>query len=367
MNKLKRFLKILLLTVGILLVSKGFSKAASASITADSTAKVGTPITISVSGTGVQWNLALSVNGTQIAKSQELENYESNKTISFSGTYTPSSTDPLTVTLTGSVTEFNDGSTITSFETKTINIETTQTEQTQETSTKVETTEQPKSEPPKQEKPDFTDANSTMYASKGINLRASWSTESDKIYIEKGTELNVTATSTKVVNGYIWYKVSYNGQTKYVASNLLVDTKPEEEEKSDNANLSSLKVENCELIPTFAPNVTSYTVQVSKETQKIEINAEAEDENATVSIKGNENLTEEGEHTATVSVSAEDGTVKIYEIKVEKLAKEIQKLGLKSLNIEGTNISTKFKPDTYNYEIDIEPRYYRIKNRSIIK
>ena len=228
------------------------------------------------------------------------------------------------------------------------------------------TPETPK-ETPKQEEPDFTSTNKTMYASNGINLRASWSTDSAKTYIEKGTELNVTATSTKRVNNYVWYRVSYNGQTKYVASNLLTDTKPEEEEKSNNANLKSLKVEGQELIPAFTPSVAAYTVQVPKETTKIEIKAEPEDEKATVSIKGNDALADEGTTTVTVSVSAEDGTAKIYEIKVEKLAQEIQKLGLKSLKIEGTNISTKFKPDTYNYEIDIEPRCYRIENRSSFK
>jgi len=199
--------------------------------------------------------------------------------------------------------------------------------------------------------PTFKSANKTMYATGDINLRSSWSTNSSATKITKGTELNVTGTSTEKVNGYVWYRVSYNGATRYVASNLLTSTKPEEEKKSDNAYLKSLTIENQELIPAFNKETTSYTMQVSNDITELDIKAEAEDEKATVEIQGNKDL-KDGENTVTISVNAEDNTIKIYEIKVTKSEKT--ELGLKTLTIEGTDIVDNFKPEVYEYKIDIE-------------
>lgn len=197
--------------------------------------------------------------------------------------------------------------------------------------------------------PTFTDTNKTMYSTGNINLRASWSTSSSATSIEKGTELTVTGTSKEKVNGYVWYRVSYNGQTKYVASSLLTSTKPEEETKSDNANLKSLVVENFDIIPNFSSDVTEYTLDVTSEVNELTIKAEPEDSKATVTIKGEKEL-KEGENTVVISVNAEDGTTKLYEIKVTK--KEETVFGLTSLKIKDANIE--FKPDIYNYSINIQ-------------
>ncbi len=207
----------------------------------------------------------------------------------------------------------------------------------------------PTPEPEKPTEPTFTDTNKTMYSTGNINLRASWSTSSSATSIEKGTELNVTGTSKEKVNGYVWYRVSYNGQTKYVASSLLTSTKPEEKTKSNNANLKSLVVENYNIIPEFSSDVTNYTLDITKDVNELEIKAEPEDSKATVTIKGEKEL-KDGENTVIISVDAEDGTTKLYEIKVTK--KEGTVFGLTSLKIKDTNIE--FKPDIYNYTINIK-------------
>ena len=62
----------------------------------------------------------------------------------------------------------------------------------------------PTPEPEKPTEPTFTDTNKTMYSTGNINLRTSWSTSSSATSIEKGTELNVTGTSTEKINGYVW-------------------------------------------------------------------------------------------------------------------------------------------------------------------
>lgn len=216
-------------------------------------------------------------------------------------------------------------------------------------------------EKPVVKEPKFTDVNKTMYATGDINLRASWSTSSAATKIEEGTELKVTGTSTEKVNGYIWYRVSYNGATKYVASSLLTDKKvekveetqeePQEEKKSDNANLKSLTIEGQELVPAFNKETTEYTMQVTSDITELNIKAEAEDEKASVEIQGNKDL-KVGENIVTITVNAEDNTIKIYEIKVTK-SEEIV-LGLKSLVIKDTDIYKSFKTDIYEYEIDIK-------------
>lgn len=214
-----------------------------------------------------------------------------------------------------------------------------------------EPTPDPKPQQPTVTEPKFTSVNKTMYSTGEINLRASWSTSSSATKIPKGTELKVTGTSTEKVNGYVWYRVNYNGSTKYVASNLLTSTKPEEEKKSNNAYLKSLIIENQELLPTFNKETTEYTMQVKSDVTELNIKAEAEDEKASVSIQGNKDI-KEGENTVTISVNAEDNTIKIYEIKVTKLKETA--LGLKTLTIKDTDISEKFKTDNYEYEIDIK-------------
>ena len=92
-------------------------------------------------------------------------------------------------------------------------------------------------------------------------------------------------------------------------------------------------------------------MNIKTDVDELKIKAETEHEKATVDIKGNKEL-KDGDNTVTISVSAEDGTVKIYEIKVTK-ADEIP-LGLKTLKIEGTDIHKTFKTDVFEYEIEVE-------------
>lgn len=195
--------------------------------------------------------------------------------------------------------------------------------------------------------PTFTQVNEKVYATESINVRESFSTSSKIVgNLQKGEEITRIG---KGSNG--WSKVTYKGTTAYISTSLLTTIKPEEEKKSDNAYLKSLTIEGQELTPTFNKETTSYTMQVTSNIVELNIKAEAEDEKATTSIQGNKDL-KDGENIVTISVNAEDGTTKIYEIKVTKSGKIA--LGLKSLIIEGTDIESDFRPELYEYEIDIE-------------
>lgn len=198
--------------------------------------------------------------------------------------------------------------------------------------------------------PKFTSANKTVYATGDINLRSSWSTSSSATKVSKGTELKLTGTSTQKVNGYVWYRVTYNGQTKYVSRDLITEAKPEEkEEKSNNTNLQTLAIEGVELTPTFSANVTEYSAKlVNYKEQSLKINAEAEDSKSTVKVEGNEEI-KIGENVISITVTAEDGTTKVYKVTVTNEEKE--GLGLSSLVIKDVELKN-FSPSKFNYEIE---------------
>lgn len=89
-------------------------------------------------------------------------------------------------------------------------------------------------EEPKEDEKDkevvFKDTKENLYAKQSCNLRASWSTDSEKVgYLLKGQEVERTGYAE---NG--WSRILYEGKTVYVASRLLVVEKPEEEEPKEN-------------------------------------------------------------------------------------------------------------------------------------
>lgn len=198
--------------------------------------------------------------------------------------------------------------------------------------------------------PKFTDVSKTVYTNTdNVNLRASWSTSSAATTVPKGTELRLTGTSTEKVNGYVWYRVTYNGQIKYVSKELITETKPEE--KSNNANLKTLAIEGVELTPAFSTDVTEYSVKlVDFNGTDINVTAEAEDEKSVVKLVGNTDL-KVGENIITVTVTAEDGTTKIYTITAVK--EETTAFGLSSLTIKDVELKG-FLTEKYDYKVSFE-------------
>lgn len=166
------------------------------------------------------------------------------------------------------------------------------------------------------------------------------------------------------MNGYVWYRVSYNGQTKYVASGLLTSTKPEEkkddEEETKEANstnkaLKDLVIENYALTPEFNAETTKYSITVEKDIEKLNITATPEDEKATVNIIGNEDL-KVGNNIVKVTVTAQDGTIRTYTISVTKTNKEseTENLKLKTLQIKNATLSPEFDPSITSYIISVD-------------
>lgn len=86
---------------------------------------------------------------------------------------------------------------------------------------------------------------------------------------------------------------------------------------SGNANLKSLSVQGYDLV--FNNKITDYTLVINEEDKTIDINYETEDDKSNVKVDNNNNLTNGSK--VTITVTAEDGTVKYYYINILVKAK----------------------------------------------
>ena len=85
---------------------------------------------------------------------------------------------------------------------------------------------------------------------------------------------------------------------------------------STDNTLSSLEISPGVLSPAFSPNVTTYTTSVGSDCQKLTVSAVANDSKATVSVTGTR--MDIGLNTTTITVTAENGSKKVYTIKTTK-------------------------------------------------
>lgn len=87
---------------------------------------------------------------------------------------------------------------------------------------------------------------------------------------------------------------------------------------SANANLETLAVENFILTPEYEENITNYNIEVSKDTQELNVLAIPNNIKPKVEIKGNKNL-QYGKNEIIITVTAQNGiTKKKYLIDVYK-------------------------------------------------
>lgn len=86
---------------------------------------------------------------------------------------------------------------------------------------------------------------------------------------------------------------------------------------SSNCNLSSLSVDGGTLTPAFSPNVTEYSVTVENSVSSTVVHYNRAHSGATVSGGGTVAL-EIGDNAHAVTVTAQDGTKKTYNIKIRR-------------------------------------------------
>ncbi len=93
------------------------------------------------------------------------------------------------------------------------------------------------------------------------------------------------------------------------------NTEENTDKRSNNCNLSSLLVDPGSLSPSFDPGQTNYTVDLDENVKEITVSANTEDEKATTYVTGAADL-QKGANIVRVTVTAENGAVKVYNITV---------------------------------------------------
>lgn len=129
-------------------------------------------------------------------------------------------------------------------------------------------------------------------------------------------------------------------------SNTNTTNSEEKTVKSTDNSLSALTVAEGTISPEFSKDVKEYTVNVPYNTDTANITATPTDGKATVAITGNTEL-KEGENTATITVTAEDGTTTNYTIKITKARTPValQSLIIKYQNQNGELIEIPLNPE----------------------
>lgn len=136
--------------------------------------------------------------------------------------------------------------------------------------------------------------------------------EYSRKYIIKFIAKEVGTSDISLVNKPSIYDFE-TGNTMSISANNLNIQVSAAKTASKNANLKSLKISSGTLTPTFDPDITTYTTDVTNVTDKLIISAISEDKAATVTIEGNDKLIN-GTNKITIVVKAESGHIKKYTI-----------------------------------------------------
>lgn len=160
--------------------------------------------------------------------------------------------------------------------------------------------------------------NSNVYGGGG-NIHI-LSTESTSFTVKFNTiragssKISVTSDS-KVINANLNY-LTINSGTGSVTASV-----PANVTYSSNNSLTSLSISPGTLSPAFSPDTTSYTATVGSDCAALVVSAPAQDSTAKVSVAGKS--MDPGMNTTTITVTAEDGSVKKYVIKTTKNTAEV--------------------------------------------
>lgn len=128
------------------------------------------------------------------------------------------------------------------------------------------------------------------------------------------------------------------------------ETTPTVTPKSTDNYLKGLTVQNAELSPKFDKNINSYNLTVSGDVTKLDLTVIKNNSKAKYKIVGNEDL-KVGQNTVTVEVTAEDGSLRVYTLNVNKIDKSSDNK-LASLDV-GYPLSPEFDKDTFDYDVNI--------------
>lgn len=128
------------------------------------------------------------------------------------------------------------------------------------------------------------------------------------------------------------------------------------EVKSTNNYLKNLEVTGYKITPEFDKQTINYEITNEVDEDYIEINAQVDDEKATISGTGRVALNS-GENNLKIEVTSESGTVRTYFIKVVKKIQE--NLRLTNLKVKAKNMEIMLEPE---FDAEIFEYYCNIEN-----
>lgn len=125
--------------------------------------------------------------------------------------------------------------------------------------------------------------------------------------------------------------------------------------KNSDATLKSLSVDGYTLSPSFSANNTSYSIKVPSNISSINLSAISNSDKAKIEGIGNVSLTSNVTNVV-VKVTAEDGTVKSYNIKIERESSTVKSSDatLKTLDVSGYTLIPGFKSNVNTYSIKVK-------------
>ena len=166
---------------------------------------------------------------------------------------------------------------------------------------------------------------------------------------------NITIKVTAEDGTVSTYVINVTKKEKVVPNTPTTTTKAP---KSSNNYLSGLLVGNGELNPKFNRTTQSYEINVPNDTNKLELKVYTEDNKARYEIVDNKDF-KVGTNIVTIRVVAEDGSVRVYTLKVNKLALTANN-DLENLLVNGATYTPKFSKTNLYYDSTVKGKVKQI-------
>lgn len=151
-----------------------------------------------------------------------------------------------------------------------------------------------------------------------------------------------TTTTTK--------KKTTSTTTKKTTTKKTTTTTTTKKVENNDATLKNIVVDGYDI--KFSSNTYEYIINVKNNVNKLNLNISKNNDKSNYEIIGNDKLVN-GENNVIIKVTAEDGTIKEYKIKVIKEKENIVSNNLTLNNIKIDNYELNFYKDNYEYNLKI--------------
>lgn len=145
-------------------------------------------------------------------------------------------------------------------------------------------------------------------------------------------------------------KTTSTATKKTTTKKTTTTTTTKKVEKNNDATLKNIVVDGYDI--KFSSNTYEYTINVKNNVNKLNLNISKNNDKSNYEIIGNDKLVN-GENNVIIKVTAEDGTIKEYKIKVIKEKENIVSNNLTLNNIKIDNYELNFYKDNYEYNLKI--------------